>query len=656
MDFHTPKIPWEQTFKSFNAKEYVKILEEAKVNSLVSFTKCHHGYSYYNTKIGLRHPSLPADLDMFGEILGECHKKEMKVIAYYSVGWLTTIQQHRPQWMERNQQGQMMNTQGEPTTGPWANVCLNSPYLKEVVLPELTEIMEQYNAEGLWLDIIECQPCYCDHCQEKYLKQHGTEMPKDKTLLKDFVIQTKFDFIHACRELVRSKRPEWLFTYNTAGRDLPVVSQVDYCCIETHPGAPWARDGWAHGLLVYKYLQNIKKPWESCTSRFIHGWGGWDDQCLANMLAVSSRIAAHGGMINLGDQAHPNGTLDKELYKKIGKVFEFIEEREKYSMGQKSLPYVAILTGEFDVYGKQKHQYIGALKILSKKQVPFDLIREYDETTLTKYACLVIPEVETLSDEAITNLKAYVKNGGRLFITGRYEEQERLQSLLGYEEIRKSTYSTGYLKISNEMNEGIRKSPLMIPSSVDALVPSDTAHSLAENIDPVIEPNYDDFYIFRHAQFSPAGDSTLASGMLENHYGQGKVIYSAANLFDAYNREQQWYIKDIIGNALDRLLDEKMLILEAPSTVEINVTENDEKLVIHLIQYSIQNESDQVEEIIPAYDIKLRVRKDLVESQGVLLMPEKRELDTRGEDRWITVDINKLEIYNQVVFEKKSNT
>ena len=105
MDFHTPEVEPDLVIKQFDVRAYIATLKAAHVNSLVTFAKCHHGNAYYNTHLGHRHTGLPDGLDMMGEILQEAHRNGMKVIAYFSIGWLTPIQKNHPEWLERNAQG-----------------------------------------------------------------------------------------------------------------------------------------------------------------------------------------------------------------------------------------------------------------------------------------------------------------------------------------------------------------------------------------------------------------------------------------------------------------------------------------------------------------------------------------------------------------------
>ena len=61
IDFHTSEfIP--DVGARFDADEFVDTLKQAHVNSVNLFAKCHHGWSYYDTTVGARHPNLSFDL------------------------------------------------------------------------------------------------------------------------------------------------------------------------------------------------------------------------------------------------------------------------------------------------------------------------------------------------------------------------------------------------------------------------------------------------------------------------------------------------------------------------------------------------------------------------------------------------------------------
>ena len=61
LDFHTsPEIP--EVGVDFNKAQWQKTLLDSAVDSITCFATCHHGYAYYNTEVGERHPHLTFDL------------------------------------------------------------------------------------------------------------------------------------------------------------------------------------------------------------------------------------------------------------------------------------------------------------------------------------------------------------------------------------------------------------------------------------------------------------------------------------------------------------------------------------------------------------------------------------------------------------------
>ena len=61
LDFHTsPNIPG--IGEKFNKEEFAKTIKDAKLDSITVFAKCHHGYTYYPSKVSTIHPHLKFNL------------------------------------------------------------------------------------------------------------------------------------------------------------------------------------------------------------------------------------------------------------------------------------------------------------------------------------------------------------------------------------------------------------------------------------------------------------------------------------------------------------------------------------------------------------------------------------------------------------------
>ena len=79
LDFHTSEyIP--DIAADFDKEEFAKTLEEAHVDSITCFARCHHGWLYYpSKKISGAHPPGIEEQKLLLEQIEACHKRGIKV-------------------------------------------------------------------------------------------------------------------------------------------------------------------------------------------------------------------------------------------------------------------------------------------------------------------------------------------------------------------------------------------------------------------------------------------------------------------------------------------------------------------------------------------------------------------------------------------------
>ena len=76
LDFHTSEhIPGIGA--AFDADEFVGTLKKASVDSITIFAKCHHGWSYYPTKVGAPHPNI-ARPDLMGDMVKALNAADLR--------------------------------------------------------------------------------------------------------------------------------------------------------------------------------------------------------------------------------------------------------------------------------------------------------------------------------------------------------------------------------------------------------------------------------------------------------------------------------------------------------------------------------------------------------------------------------------------------
>ena len=102
LDFHTSE-QIQNIGSQFDKKQFQSALIQGKINQINLFSKGHHGYSYYPTKVGTMHPNL--DFDLLGAQLEACHEIGVKAPFYFAVGWSVLDAEQHPEWVMKDVEG-----------------------------------------------------------------------------------------------------------------------------------------------------------------------------------------------------------------------------------------------------------------------------------------------------------------------------------------------------------------------------------------------------------------------------------------------------------------------------------------------------------------------------------------------------------------------
>ena len=172
--------------EAFDPIQYADGLAAAAVDCVELYCKDHHGTCYFPCSSGLPYPR-----NVLGELLPELRKRNIRLMAYFSVCFDNYALGLHPEW-------RAVNHAGDPyKVGSFYMACLSSPYAA-FALQQLRELAGGYAVDGFWLDIIPLArdvpqsiwmttpmpaPCYCLSCQQRYEQetawthQHGAGRP-----------------------------------------------------------------------------------------------------------------------------------------------------------------------------------------------------------------------------------------------------------------------------------------------------------------------------------------------------------------------------------------------------------------------------------------------------------------------------------------------
>ena len=157
-----------EVLSQYDPKQIVQQLNKARANVVMLWCKDHFGLSFYPTGVGKVHPLLKGS-DLVGELIDECKKVDISVVAYYSVGVDGFICDNNPDWVTRTSDDKAVMQMGGTADRGWP--CINTPY-REYVLTQLEEITSWYDIVGIELDMLyyRVAACYCETCQRLFVR------------------------------------------------------------------------------------------------------------------------------------------------------------------------------------------------------------------------------------------------------------------------------------------------------------------------------------------------------------------------------------------------------------------------------------------------------------------------------------------------------
>lgn len=181
MDMHIDD--WNPEFLSkINVDEYVQCLKDCGAQAAMIKGKPHTGLCYYPTKIGRMHKGLKG-YDFFGHMVEACHKNGIIAEGYYSQIFDNWAYETHPEWRLVTADGKNYReyrNQGNFKTGRYGICCPNNEGYRQYVKDSLTELVGNYDIDGIFLDMTFWpEICYCPTCRKKYKDLTGKEIPRE---------------------------------------------------------------------------------------------------------------------------------------------------------------------------------------------------------------------------------------------------------------------------------------------------------------------------------------------------------------------------------------------------------------------------------------------------------------------------------------------
>jgi len=653
LDFHTSeKIV--AVGDQFDPKAFAETLKEANVDSVTCFARCHHGMIYYDTRFPARHPGLKRDL--LKEQIDACHAVGIRVPIYITVGWDEYMARLHPEWLERNPDG-TPNGAG-PLQAGWKKLCFNTPYV-DYVIEQTIEVLEKFggDVDGFFFDIIQQGPCCCSYCMEGMEKEgYDPADLKDRTAYANKILK---QFKERMTGTIRKYHKDCSIFYN-AGHVGPSIRETldtyTHLELESLPSGGW---GYDHFPITVRYVKNLGKEYLGMTGKFQKSWGdfiGFKNQAALEYECFTA--LAHGAKCSVGDQLHPTGAISRATYQLIGNVYKQVKEKEAWCDDVQAVSEIAVFTPEAIPrdYKKSEPVYalspsiLGVYRMLEESHYQFDIVD--GESSFDPYSLLIFPD-EIVFDEALKEkVRAYIARGGKVILShASGMDPDRSQFLLeelGIRYVGEAEYSPDFIVAGPAFNEGLLDTEYVMYDRGFWVIPEEGTEVLAGIWNPYFNRAYNHFCSHVH---TPVEKDSGYPAVTQ----KGNVIYFAHPIFSMYRRHGMRAYKQLVLNAIKRLLPEKLIETNAPTTahMQLNYQKEQDRYVIHILHYIPERRSeriDTVEDVIPLYHISLKVRLGK-EPKKVYLAPCMEALDFSCRDGYVEVVVPKVLGHEMVVFE-----
>lgn len=583
MDTHVPD--WDPTFlASYDPVDYVNSAANAEFQCLSQYANSHVGLCLWPTKIGQQHGALKGR-DFFGETVRECRKRNLDVLAYYSLIFDIWAYDNHPDWRIVPEHG---NKKGWNERVRY--VCPNSPYAQHAQAV-VKELIGTYAVDGIFFDMTFWPDvCYCHHCEARFNREQGKPLPRivnwsdpvwrtfqasRQVWMREFAISITRT-VKDTRSITVTHQCSTIFHDWKAGVPLEIRDASDYVGGDFYGGP-------SQYSLACKLFNSVShvKPFEFHTSRTI-GLGDFETTKPLRELTVSSFVATlHSAACLFIDAIKPDGEFNHSAYVLMGKINDSRKPFEPF-LGGNLLADVAVYYDRDSLYDPAQNgvspvdikpgvahlmamtpeagtvgitpgvphltAMTGAVSTLRQAHIPHGMVTNATLDQLMGYGAVILPEVVDLTPERADIFRNFVRDGGVLIATGtssldsHTEEKPHflLEDVLGVKYL--GMIGTGFSYLTPLREE--EKNLILPQDAISYAGPMVKAEALpgteiiAVATLPWVSPeagvqNDGDF-----AQIwsnPPAAKPGSDPGITIHSYGKGKAIWIAAPIETAQN-------------------------------------------------------------------------------------------------------------------------
>lgn len=642
--------------KNLGANLTEKHLQEQIEKVRPDFIQCdgkgHPGYTSYPTHIGSAAPGLKRD--MLRIYRNVASKMNIPLSVHYSgLIDLRAVELHKD-WGVIGHDGNLLAENGR------TYVCRLSPYIEELMIPQILEIIDIYDIDGFWIDGDNwgVRDCYCTRCRSEFLKRTGLKAPDTRThpdwpLWRAFQRDTFIKYVKKYTDAVHREKPDcavcsnWMYTLRQPGE---IAVPVDYLSGDFSPSF-----GYERAVLEGRYIDCHHKPWNlmSWTGCFTGENLPKQFKTAVHLCQEASAVISCGGGIVFYDNPQRDGTLVDWHHDVLAETANFCRERQAFTQNTFPLPDTAVLLSNEHVWshntepfcvGKGYFGMAGALNILSENHLNVDIL---DNSRLLKkikdYNMVVAGEQNPISQEVESALKDYAKNGGTVIISGGHVARKhgRLTGVKAIGPVLECSFP-----LNDFGHHGANANCWYIQVRNKAIPLGGTWQKVklldAETLS----------FLMNGEQ--PGKDETNFPAVTVRTTGKGQIVAIHGDIMQNYFLTRHPLIRVFMADLMDSLKIKKRMKTNAPPGIDIFLRYGENALFIHMVNKganpSLNPYLHVVENIPPAKNIILRLKVDK-KPKMVSLEPGSRRIKYRFLKGLLTAEVKEVRIHEILVMK-----
>ncbi len=588
--------------------------------------KGHPGISSYPTKAGYHVKGFQKDpLKLWREVT---EKNKVALFMHYSGVMDAKAATEHPDWA-------LVKSTGEISR---EKISFFSPYLDQILIPQLKELSGEYHVDGAWIDG-DCwavEPDYSKAVLNDWKNKTGnSEVPrkKDDPNYPKYLEYTRGlfrEYMKKYVDAIHTYDPKFQITSNWSYSSLmpeKVENKVDFLSGDVTP-----ENGVYRSAFEARCMAPQGKPWDLMAWGF--SWNG-DKMPMSNKSVVqleqeAAEIIAMGGGVQFYFQQNRDLSLKPWLATTLSELGTFCRERQSFCHKAQAIPQIALLYparayqhSASSAFSGAPEKLRGTLYALLDNQLPVEVLMEHNMLGKTsQYPMIVIPECDSIEPVLLGELRTYVQNGGKLLVIGA-QATGIFAGELGIQSSKMTDETTTFLSANNRL--GSIRSPLL---------------SVELAADSKILSNFYDVGDFQYKS------KTIAASMRQ--VGKGKIAGIYFNAGSDYSQYKTFVVRDFIAETISRLSPEKMVEVSGSHMVHVAINKLKGKTYVNLINVAGESTNQSAigyDEIPSLTDLTVSL-KTASKPAKIILQPEGKELNMNYANGKSTVLIPKLEIHS----------